>query len=196
MPVSTSPYYVNQTDPPAKRAIMHAALDLFATEGVDGTNIREIAERAGYTNPALFRHFSSKDDLALALFETCYRRLQGALAAGGRRAGWRGAVEDAVQLIDEAPEGVHFVLETLRRYWPKLPQDARATPLPAMMRLLIEADARAGNVRADVDPHMAATIVIGALSQLARAAHFDTPKQPPAIRAAVLCAIICRGIEE
>jgi AcrR family transcriptional regulator len=48
---------------------------LFSQRGLDGTSIRDIAEESGYTNPALYKHFAGKEELALYLFEICHRRL-------------------------------------------------------------------------------------------------------------------------
>jgi AcrR family transcriptional regulator len=44
-------------------AILAAALGLFSERGFDGASTREIAERAGVTQPLLNYHFSSKDEL-------------------------------------------------------------------------------------------------------------------------------------
>src|SRR5271168_4307440 len=79
------PFYLSEGDAPGKRAILSAALDLFAARGVDGVSIREIASQAGCTNPAMFRHFKSKDALACALFESCYRRLTAGLVLASKR---------------------------------------------------------------------------------------------------------------
>ena len=55
--------------PALKRgAIERSALELFVEKGVDGTSIRDIAERAGVTEGALYRHHKSKNDLVRALF--------------------------------------------------------------------------------------------------------------------------------
>ncbi len=55
--------------PPLKKsAIERSALELFVEKGVDGTSIRDIAERAGVTEGALYRHHKGKDDLVRALF--------------------------------------------------------------------------------------------------------------------------------
>src|SRR5512144_2629776 len=72
---STLPFYISEDDPPAKRQILRAAMNLFSERGLAGTSIRDIAEQSGYTNPALYKHFSSKEELALHLFETCHHRL-------------------------------------------------------------------------------------------------------------------------
>lgn len=49
--------------------ILRAALKLFVKKGIDGTT-REIADKAGVSEGALYRHFKSKNDLAWHLFST------------------------------------------------------------------------------------------------------------------------------
>src|SRR5678816_688962 len=86
--VARLPFYVADDDAPAKREIMSAALKLFSERGLAATSIRDIADESGYTNPALYKHFESKDELALYLFETCHARVwtrcAAALASGSR----------------------------------------------------------------------------------------------------------------
>ena len=81
------PFYVLADDPPAKREILVAALALFVRDGLCETSIRDIAKESGFTNPALFKHFRSKDHLARFLFERCYLELvhliTNAAASGG-----------------------------------------------------------------------------------------------------------------
>src|SRR5215470_7814151 len=62
-------------DPPSKREILRWALHLFVRDGLCETSIRDIAEASGFTNPALYKFFASKEALALHLFERCYLRL-------------------------------------------------------------------------------------------------------------------------
>ena len=69
------PFYIREEDPPAKRAILRAAMKLFSERGLAATSIRDIAAESGYTNPALYKHFAGKDDLAQQLFEACHRRV-------------------------------------------------------------------------------------------------------------------------
>ena len=52
-------------DPPSKRMILKEALRLFAQRGIDAVTVRDIGNRAGYTNAALFKFFATKDALAL-----------------------------------------------------------------------------------------------------------------------------------
>src|SRR6476646_3528598 len=69
------PFYVSEDDAPAKRRILVTALALFVRDGLCETSVRDIAKVSGFTNPALFKHFRSKDELARYLFERCYLEL-------------------------------------------------------------------------------------------------------------------------
>ncbi|MFF4273485.1 TetR/AcrR family transcriptional regulator [Streptomyces sp. NPDC001536] len=57
-----------------RRAMVDAALELFALQGVRGTGVAAIAERAGATPSALIHHFGSKDGLVRAVLEEADRR--------------------------------------------------------------------------------------------------------------------------
>jgi AcrR family transcriptional regulator len=50
-----------------RERILDVALDLFIEQGFDGTSLREIAEQLGVTKAALYYHFTSKDDILMAL---------------------------------------------------------------------------------------------------------------------------------
>jgi AcrR family transcriptional regulator len=49
--------------------ILDAAQTLFADQGFEKTQLEEVAARAGYTRGAIYAHYSSKEDLFLALME-------------------------------------------------------------------------------------------------------------------------------
>lgn len=53
--------------PSQRAAIMDAALRCFARNGYGATRIRDIAEAAGMSEGALYRHFASKEELAREL---------------------------------------------------------------------------------------------------------------------------------
>ncbi|MFJ4561743.1 TetR/AcrR family transcriptional regulator [Streptomyces massasporeus] len=57
-----------------RRAMVDAAIELFARQGVRGTGVAAIAERAGATPSALIHHFGSKDGLVRAVLEEADRR--------------------------------------------------------------------------------------------------------------------------
>lgn len=51
---------------PAKDALLEAACQLFYTQGIRGTSVEAILERAGVARQSLYQHFESKDGLAAA----------------------------------------------------------------------------------------------------------------------------------
>ncbi|MEP2530014.1 TetR/AcrR family transcriptional regulator [Shimia sp.] len=54
-----------------KEEIVLAAVELFSETGFDGST-RDIAQRAGITQPLLYRYFPSKEDLIEAVYEKVY----------------------------------------------------------------------------------------------------------------------------
>lgn len=52
-----------------REAIWEAAIELFATKGIDATTTREIARLADTAEGNIYRHFKNKDDLIRQLFE-------------------------------------------------------------------------------------------------------------------------------
>jgi TetR/AcrR family transcriptional regulator, repressor of fatR-cypB operon len=167
--------FIDSDDPPGKRAILGASLTLFVRDGVAATSIRDIARAGGYTNPALFRHFVSKDALASYLFERIFRRMRTLLPP----------VDDApfaVQLrrtlaaylafMDEDLEAALYFQENLRRFWLEVPPaQRRRSPVAQMRRLLAVGIAqRAVDRRRDQTLLVAA--LLGLLGQMARFFYF------------------------
>ena len=74
-----------------RERILAAALDLFSELSFDGATTREIATRAGVTQPLLNYHFSSKDELWRAAVDGLFAELNEALTA--RAEGLRGVDE-------------------------------------------------------------------------------------------------------
>ncbi|MDP2183326.1 MAG: TetR/AcrR family transcriptional regulator [Actinomycetota bacterium] len=57
--------------------ILDAALAVFSERGYDAGSLREIANRVGVSEPALYRHFASKEALFVAIIEGFAERLRG-----------------------------------------------------------------------------------------------------------------------
>ena len=53
-----------------RAALIASARHLFATRGFEGASLDEIADAAGYTRGAIYRHFANKEDLFFAVSET------------------------------------------------------------------------------------------------------------------------------
>jgi AcrR family transcriptional regulator len=170
---SALPFFVEPSDPPAKQEILKAALKLFARDGVRESSIRAVADEAGFTNPALFKHFASKDALALHLFERCYarivRELLTALAGEDRFRTRLGRVIDAMmRLLDEAPEAVLFVNEELRRFWPRVSPAVRRQSVLRITAEFFQEGRRVGAVASDIDEKLLVAAFWGLLGQFAR----------------------------
>jgi AcrR family transcriptional regulator len=52
-----------------KQRILDTARELFAEQGVRKTSMRDIADRLGITKPALYYHFSSREDLVRSIVQ-------------------------------------------------------------------------------------------------------------------------------
>jgi AcrR family transcriptional regulator len=172
---------------------MAASLRLFSTHGVDGVTVRDIAAASGFTNPALFRHFASKEALAQALYVECYRRLAEVLRDDSP-SNFESWLRKSLEEIVRRPDSVNYVLEHLRRQFPELPADVRKENLPSLVRRRILRERDEGRLRANIDVPLASVLVLGTLSQLARAVHFNPGSIDAPAYARAITAILMHGI--
>ena len=164
MPDSTLPKKSRRS---AKPRIERAALKLFVHDGFDAATTREIANEAGVSEGALYRHYKGKDELALSLFMTIHNRLgvmlRDALASEGtiEQRIYR-AVEAYCQLADEDWLLFSFHLVSLNRY---LPNDTRRDDDPVSILEKIVADMmEAGDVPKS-DPAVVVSMCLGVVMQ-------------------------------
>ena len=68
-----SPTATRMTAEARREAILEAARDEFASTGYHGTSTETIAERAGISQPYLFRLFGTKKELFVASVRRCFR---------------------------------------------------------------------------------------------------------------------------
>ncbi|MGH9068744.1 MAG: TetR/AcrR family transcriptional regulator, partial [Acidimicrobiales bacterium] len=67
---------IRMTAEERREAVLGAALHEFARGGLDGTSTEAIAERAGISQPYLFRLFPTKRALFAATIERCFGRVE------------------------------------------------------------------------------------------------------------------------
>ena len=169
---ATLPFYIREDDPPAKRQILRAAMKLFSERGFAATSIRDIAKESGYTNPALYKHFASKEELALQLFDICHRRLWARCNAAIASANsfddkLEGYIGQFLELMDEDPEALAFLSDSARVLWPKAGKAVRQQTMIGLARsLMTTAPRRRG--KSAVNPDVAAASLQGTLAELAR----------------------------
>ncbi len=187
---------MREGDPPSKRAILRAALELFVRNGLAGTNVRMIGEEAGYTNPAMFKFFESKDALASYLFERCYDRLQRSIqsATAGRpfREALGSLVGTFVALMDEDLEAVLFVQDTLRELWPRMPAALRKRSIVRTLRELVERGIRDGDVTGYSSPDVPVAAILGLFAQFGRTYYFGEFERPASRRQAEIELAVLR----
>jgi AcrR family transcriptional regulator len=84
-----------------RRRILEAALEEFATFGVDGTTLRQIAERAGTQHQLIVYHFKSKDALWRAVVTDICANVRSGIQALERDAKAMGPAKALRQLARE-----------------------------------------------------------------------------------------------
>jgi AcrR family transcriptional regulator len=169
----TLPFYIREEDPPAKRQILRAAMKLFSEQGLASTSIRDIARESGYTNPALYKHFTSKEELALQLFETCHRRLwtkchAAVMGADGFEAKLDAYVGASLELIDEHPQAIAFLSDSARVLWPRSGPTVRRHTMIGLARSLMTLAPQPRRGRPPVNLDVAAAAMQGTFAELAR----------------------------
>lgn len=108
-----------------KSAIVKSALELFAEKGFDGTTINDIAGAAGITPGAIYRHFTSKEELGKVIFETLIGSYSRELSVIlDTRTLLKERVEHTVQLTytyyEKYPAAVCFALKSQHNFWENL----------------------------------------------------------------------------
>lgn len=129
-------------------ALLAAARELFATHGLD-VPLTTIAQHAGVSQGVLYRHFPSKIDLALAIFDENIAQIQAAIDAthAGDVRQYRAALAELITLT------VHDIafIEIAVRYPHDHRLDALRNRLVMMLNPLIDQAHDAGILDADKD---------------------------------------------
>jgi TetR/AcrR family fatty acid metabolism transcriptional regulator len=158
-------------EPEKRRAILHAAVRVFAEKGYHGCRIADVARGAGVAYGLVYHYFKNKDELLESVFAEQWTILLAALkaiqegpgTAGEKIAGVLGFVLD---VFKTAPTAVRvLILEVART--PKVLRSG-STPETFFTAIGILADVvksgqQAGELRDDVEPVVAATGILGSL---------------------------------
>ena len=167
--------------PSQRHLILDAALRCFAERGYDATRVQHIADRAGVSNGALYRHFPSKQALAEQLYADALAGVTGPMAAAADtprtvRERLQGCLGAMLAAYRAAPDAATFAVLRQQALMPALPADT-VFPVTILERLVREGQA-AGEVR-NGDPKLLAAIFAGCLvrplivAQLAAPGSFD-----------------------
>jgi AcrR family transcriptional regulator len=151
----------------ARPKIERAALKLFIHSGIDAATTRDIADKAGVSEGALYRHYKGKDELALALFMETHNRL-GTLMA--EAIGAEGSLEEKVHravrayctLADEDFLLFSFHLVSLHRF---LPHDKRRDDDPVSIAETLISGLMKQKLIPAGDPALKAAMALGVMTQ-------------------------------
>ena len=151
----------------ARPKIERAALKLFVHEGVDAATTREIAEKAGVSEGALYRHYKGKDELALSLFMETHNRLgqmmmEALSGAGTLEEKIHAAVKAYCELADEDFLLFSFHLVSLNRY---LPYDKKREDDPVSITEKIIDGLMKEDLIPKGDPALKAAMALGVVMQ-------------------------------
>src|SRR5260221_9023020 len=154
----------------AKPRIDQADIGLFVQMGVDAATTKEIAAAAGVSEGAIYRHYRSKDELAVSLFMGVHRRLSSlvedaAATAPNIRAKAAAVVNAYCQVADENWPLFTFHLLSIHRFLPYYQEDGR-DPVSVVENLLKRA--MIGAEIPPADPRVLAAMAIGVIVQTAQ----------------------------
>ncbi len=167
-PAPTSP---GDAEPEKRRAILHAAVRVFAEKGYQGCRIADVARAAGVAYGLVYHYFRNKDELLESVFAEQWAILINALRAidGGpgtaaeKIAAMYGFVFD---VFKTAPAAVRVLILEVTRTPHSLRAGSTRETFEQAVRLVADVvrqgQAR-GELRADVDPMVAAAGLLGAL---------------------------------
>jgi AcrR family transcriptional regulator len=148
---------------PTRDRIVAAATDLFSERSFDGATTREIAARAGVTQPVLNYHFRSKEELWQAAVDALFDRLRETLDA--RSDGLRGVddvtaakllVREFVTFSARNPELHRIITQESKADGPRMDYlvDRHVRPIYERTTALFEALARTGAVPPIAPAHL------------------------------------------
>lgn len=152
-----------------RKALLDAALRLLADRGLASLSLREVTKEAGVVPTAFYRHFTSMDDLGVALVEEAMHTLRGMLrAARGDAASYSGIIRASVTTLHRHVRAntEHFRFLVRQRYGGAGPvRDAVATELRLFSSELAVDLARYEDLRewSTEDLHMMADLIVTAM---------------------------------
>ncbi|ATW49991.1 TetR/AcrR family transcriptional regulator [Streptomyces peucetius] len=193
---------------PTRVRIVDAARELMLSIGLARTTTKEIAKAAGCSEAALYKHFSSKEELFVTVLNERLPKL-GALLSGLIADPGGASVEQ--NLTEIARRAALFYEQTfpmaaslyaepqLKRRHEEAMREMRTGPHKPIEGLdaYLRAEQRAGRINPDADTHAAASLLLGACAQRAfayEAAPDRKPPQPLDTFAAALARTLLRGV--
>ncbi len=153
-----------------KATILRAAIDVFATKGYHGCRIADVAREAKVAYGLVYHYFKNKDELLQSVFRVGWDffvgRVKEAIAANGElESRIRGICDVCFEAYRKDPRAVRVLVLQVARS-PAIGGRSRQTAFEEIIGLCTAmfTEARAaGQLRAGMDPTLAALLLFGAL---------------------------------
>ncbi len=153
-----------------RRTILRAAIDVFARKGYHGCRIADVAREAGVAYGLVYHYFKNKDELLETVFETGWSGFTARLRTVAESEGTleekvRGITHVAFEAYRVDPRAVKVLILEIARS-PAGGRVNRQTAFADVIRMSAGMFSKAqetGELRADLDPLLAATVLFGAI---------------------------------
>jgi AcrR family transcriptional regulator len=157
-----------------QQQIIEASTDLIALRGIQEMTMKKIAERVGISEPAIYRHFASKNEILNALLETFGRENEAIFEQAARGEGrtldrLSSAFDSLLLRFAERPAIASVIFaEDIFRNDPRLVETLHAIQERSRRRLLaiVETGIVRGELRQEVPADQMCLILMGALRLL------------------------------
>ena len=154
-----------------RRAILRGAIKAFAEKGYHGCKVADVAREAGVAYGLVYHYFSSKEELLERIFRGTWKRMLDAISEieeSGEPAGEQ--IKQVCGVVLRAwtldPDLVRVLVREVARS-PHIQQevDEIQHAFQALQRIIENGQER-GELRADLDPKLAAWMLYGSLEEI------------------------------
>ena len=175
---------------PTRTRILDAARDLMRTAGLARTTTKEIAKAAGCSEAALYKHFTSKEELFVTVLKERLPKLGDLLGTLAVDPQGRGVEENLAEIARRAalfyeqtfPMAASLYAEPqLKARHDEAMRELGVGPHKPIEGLAdyLRAEQAHGRISPDADPHAAASLLLGACAQRAFAYETTPDRRPP-----------------
>lgn len=181
-----------------KERLERAALHLFLRNGVDGTSMRDLVKRAGFSLGAVYNHFENKEELAWTLFSDAWYAMGIELRSRVREEtelhGQLRAITDYMfELYDKDPDLIGYAFLSRHRYLLRL--NVRL-PNPHLIVRGFIATAISRGVAKKMDIEVATQFVMGTVIQMIDARLLGLIKGPLKARSKDVADTLYRALRK
>jgi TetR/AcrR family transcriptional regulator, fatty acid metabolism regulator protein len=200
----------DENEPEKRRAILHAAVRVFAEKGYHGCRIADVAKSAGVAYGLVYHYFRDKEELLESVFAEQWAIFINALRAISEGPGTApeqlaGMCRFAVDVFRTAPAAVRVLLLEVARTPNAFRAGSTQQTFELALRIVADVVQRGidrGEVRAGADPMVVAASLLGGLEMtltgmvvglVAGSTEGDIEKVKEQLVALVLSGVLARG---